>query len=84
MLSEEEWELLDKLIDLLSPFEGATRYFSGGTYVTLSKMMLTIKEFTFDLAINSDFSEDLLSDDVDYLNENTIFEEGDIEIDKRL
>jgi hypothetical protein len=32
MLFEEEWELLDKLIDLLSPFEGATRYFSGNTY----------------------------------------------------
>jgi hypothetical protein len=78
MLSEEEWELLDKLIDLLSPFEGATRYFSGGTYVTLSKMMLTIKEFTFDLATDS---ENLPSNDADYLNEDTIFEEGDVEID---
>ncbi|EXX74628.1 hypothetical protein RirG_049360 [Rhizophagus irregularis DAOM 197198w] len=78
MLSEEEWELLDKLIDLLSPFEGATRYFSGGTYVMLSKMMLTIKEFTFDLATDS---ENLPSNDADYLNEDTIFEEGDVEID---
>jgi hypothetical protein len=78
MLSKEEWELLDKLIDLLSSLEGVTRYFSEGTYVMLSKMMLTIKEFIFDLAIDSENSP---SNNADYLNEDIIFEEGNIEID---
>ena len=79
MLSEEEWDLLDDLIDVLTPFEEATRYFSGGTYITFSRMILTIKEFIFNLATDS---ENLLSDDVDYQNEDTIFEEAaDVEID---
>jgi hypothetical protein len=41
-------------------------------------MMLTIKEFIFNLATDS---ENLPSNNVDYLNEDTIFEEDDIEID---
>ena len=69
--------MLDDLVDILTPFEKATRYFSEGTYVMFSKMMLTIKEFIFNLATNS---EDLL-EDIDYLNENTIFEEADVEFD---
>jgi hypothetical protein len=68
MLSEEEWELLDKLIDLLMPFENATRNFSGGTYVTLSTIISTIKKLIFDLACDSPL------DNINYLNENTIFE----------
>ena len=79
MLSEEEWDLLDGLVDVLTPFEEETRYFSGNTYVTLSKMMSTIKVLIFNLATHS---EDLPSNDVDYQNEDTIFEEAaDVEID---
>lgn len=36
-LSEEEWDLLNELVDHLLPFEEATREFSGGTCVTFSK-----------------------------------------------
>jgi zinc finger BED domain-containing protein 1 (E3 SUMO-protein ligase ZBED1) len=68
MLSEEEWELLDQLIDLLMPFENATRNFSGGTYVTLSTIISTIKKLIFDLACDSSL------DNINYLDENTIFE----------
>ncbi|RGB43704.1 hypothetical protein C1646_661249 [Rhizophagus diaphanus] len=53
-----------------------TRYFSGNTYVTLSKMMVTIKELIFNLATSS---VDSPADDNDYNNENTIFEENEIE-----
>ncbi|PKY24377.1 hypothetical protein RhiirB3_438901 [Rhizophagus irregularis] len=35
-LSEEEWDLLDELVDHLLPFEEATREFSGGTCVTFN------------------------------------------------
>ncbi|CAG8616906.1 11784_t:CDS:2 [Rhizophagus irregularis] len=48
-LSEEEWDLLDELVDHLLPFEEATREFSGGTCVTFSKMMPNINELIFDL-----------------------------------
>lgn len=67
MLSNEEWNLLDQLVDILIPFEEATHYFSGNTYVTLSKMILTIKEFIFNLATSS---VDFPSNDNDYNNEN--------------
>src|SRR6266542_2979416 len=50
MLSDSEWELIDQLVTLLMPFEEETRKFSGGTYVTLSRMISTIKELIFDLA----------------------------------
>ena len=60
MLSDHEWELLDKLITLLMPFEEETRKFSGGTYVTLSRMISTIKELIFDLA--GDFPLDNMTD----------------------
>ncbi|CAJ0748405.1 19672_t:CDS:2 [Entrophospora sp. SA101] len=49
MLSDEEWDLVDELITLLIPFEQATCEFSGGSYVTLSKMVPTIKELIFNL-----------------------------------
>jgi len=70
MLSEEEWELLDQLIDVLMPFENATRDFSGGTYVTLSSIISTIKKLIFDLAGNSSLD----NIDNNYLDENTVFE----------
>lgn len=68
LLSDDEWELLDQLIDLLMPFEEATREFSGNTYVTLSKVIPTIKEMIFDLACETPLNNDL------FLNEDTIFE----------
>ncbi|CAJ0651791.1 5891_t:CDS:2 [Entrophospora sp. SA101] len=49
MLSDEEWDLVDELITLLMPFEQATCEFSGGSYVTLSKMVPKIKELIFNL-----------------------------------
>ncbi|CAJ0648197.1 3774_t:CDS:2 [Entrophospora sp. SA101] len=49
MLSDEDWDLVDELITLLMPFEQATCEFSGGSYVTLSKMVPTIKELIFNL-----------------------------------
>ena len=50
MLSDNEWELLDQLIILLMPFEEEICKFSGGTYVTLSRMIPAIKKLIFDLA----------------------------------
>nr|CAG8636594.1 13142_t:CDS:1 [Entrophospora candida] len=49
MPSDEEWNLIDELITLLMHFEQATCEFSGGSYVTLSKMVQTIKELIFNL-----------------------------------
>ncbi|CAG8749577.1 3383_t:CDS:2, partial [Ambispora leptoticha] len=67
LLSDNEWELLDQLIDLLMPFEEATREFSGNTYVTLSKVIPTIKEMIFDLACETPLNNDL------FLDEATVF-----------
>src|SRR6185436_15547427 len=71
------WELLDQLINLLMPFEKATRDFSGGTYVTLSSTISTIKKLIFDLAGNS-----LLDNiNINYLDENTVFETEELLIE---
>jgi hypothetical protein len=67
LLSDEKWNLLNQLIDLLMPFKKATREFSGNTYVTLSKTIPTIKSRIFDLA-----TEALPSVD-EFSNENTVF-----------
>ena len=75
LLADEEWELLDKLIDLLMPFEEATREFSGNTYVTLSQVIPKIKEMIFDLA-----TSELPLDNEELLNEDTVFGSEDAEL----
>lgn len=62
------------------PFENATQEFSGGTYIILSLMISTIKELIFDLACDSS------SNNINYLNEDTVFEiedEFSIEIEDK-
>ncbi|GBC29861.2 zinc finger BED domain-containing protein 1-like [Rhizophagus irregularis DAOM 181602=DAOM 197198] len=73
LLNDDEWELLDQLVDLLMPFEEATREFSGNSYITLSRVIPTIKEMIFDLA-----TEVLLNSD-DFSNEDTVFESEAVE-----
>ena len=73
LLSEEEWDLLDKLVDVLLSFEEMTREFSGGSYVTLSRMMPNINELIFNLALPDNTGTNDVND-IDYLNDNTIFE----------
>ncbi|CAG8589667.1 3896_t:CDS:1 [Diversispora eburnea] len=49
-------------------FENAIQNFSGDTYVTLSTIISIIKKLIFDLTCDSSL------DNINYLNENTIFE----------
>jgi hypothetical protein len=74
LLTDDEWELLDQLVDLLMPFEEATREFSGNSYITLSQVIPIIKEMIFDLAT------EVLSNNDDFLNEDTIFGSEALEI----
>jgi zinc finger BED domain-containing protein 1 (E3 SUMO-protein ligase ZBED1) len=75
MLSDGEWDLVDELITLLMPFEQATCEFSGGSYVTLSKMMPTIKELIFNLG---DFYEISLLDETTTSEFNDLYETNSI------
>ena len=59
------------------PFENATRDFSGGTYVTLSSTISTIKKLIFDLAGNSSLD----NININYLDENTVFETEELLIE---
>jgi hAT family C-terminal dimerisation region len=43
MLSSNEWELLQKLVMVLGPFEEATRYLGGKNYITHSMMIPLIE-----------------------------------------
>ncbi|EXX53697.1 hypothetical protein RirG_241570 [Rhizophagus irregularis DAOM 197198w] len=73
LLSDEEWSLLDQLIDILMPFEEATREFSGNTYVTLSQTIPTIKAKIFDLA--SEVPQNV----GEFLDEDTVFDSEIVE-----
>ncbi|CAG8784135.1 14209_t:CDS:1, partial [Rhizophagus irregularis] len=73
LLNDDEWELLDQLVDLLMPFEEATREFSGNSYITLSRVIPTIKEMIFDLATEVPLNSD------DFSNEDTVFESEAVE-----
>lgn len=44
LLSDEEWDLLKELIKVLKPFEEATTYLGGSTYVTFSIIYPLIQE----------------------------------------
>jgi hypothetical protein len=44
LLSDEEWELLKELVKILKPFEEATTYLGGSSYVTFSIMYPLIQE----------------------------------------
>ena len=68
LLSDEEWDLLDQLVDLLMPFENATRESSENTYVILSQTIPTIKERIFDLAAEAPSNAE------EFPNEDTVFE----------
>ncbi|CAJ0857544.1 13323_t:CDS:2, partial [Entrophospora sp. SA101] len=44
LLSDEEWELLKELVKILKPFEEATTYLGGSSYITFSMMYPLIQE----------------------------------------
>ena len=69
--------MLDKLINILLSFEKTTKEFSGKTYVILSKMMSNINELIFDIALLNITD----NNDIDYYNEDIIFEEDIINIE---
>ncbi|GBC41300.2 zinc finger BED domain-containing protein 1-like [Rhizophagus irregularis DAOM 181602=DAOM 197198] len=73
LLNDDEWELLDQLVDMLMLFEEATREFSGNSYITLSRVIPTIKEMIFDLATEVPLNSD------DFSNEDTVFESEAVE-----
>ncbi|GBC47332.2 zinc finger BED domain-containing protein 1-like [Rhizophagus irregularis DAOM 181602=DAOM 197198] len=68
LLNDDEWELLDQLVDLLMPFEEATREFSGNSYIALSQVIPT-KEMIFDLATEAPLNSDDFQMRTLYLNQ---------------
>jgi len=48
MLNDNEWNLLDKLIELLIPIERATEFLGGQKYCTLSLIFPTIQTLKFE------------------------------------
>ncbi|RXM92225.1 Zinc finger BED domain-containing protein 1 [Acipenser ruthenus] len=54
-LSQDQWSLLNELVSVLQPFETATAYLSGETYVSLSAVPSLIKSVSslMDLAVKN-------------------------------
>jgi hypothetical protein len=48
MLNDDEWNFLDKLIELLIPIERATEFLGGQKYCTLSLIFPTIQSLKFE------------------------------------
>ena len=54
MLEDYEWDLLNKLIELLKPIEDATEFLGGQKYCTLSLIYPTIQVLKYFYADNSE------------------------------
>ena len=72
ILKNNEWELLDELCNILTPFEKATRDFSGSTYITLNQMFPIITNLTNSLKPannlheeSEDFDDNTITSDID-------------------
>ena len=52
MLEDYEWDLLNKLIELLKPIEDATEFLGGQKYCTLSLIFPTIQALKFEYIPN--------------------------------
>ncbi len=50
MLKDYEWLLLNKLVNILQPFDELTSYFSGIQYITLSVINPSIEALKFEFA----------------------------------
>ncbi|GET01416.1 zinc finger BED domain-containing protein 1-like [Rhizophagus clarus] len=82
MIKDNEWELLDELCNILTPFEKATRDFSGNTYVTLSQMFPIITDLTNSLKPSDNSYEVLEDSDNNTINSDIVEEESSqIEVD---
>ncbi|CAG8847385.1 20329_t:CDS:1, partial [Gigaspora margarita] len=57
-LTENEWRLLDNLIQLLRPFYEATNIFSGSSYPTLNLIYPTMRLLVKEFAPSYDQTED--------------------------
>ncbi|CAH1770014.1 6434_t:CDS:2, partial [Entrophospora sp. SA101] len=85
LLSDEEWELLKELVKILKPFEEATTYLGGSSYITFSMMYPLIQEIKTRLKNNiqsnsiSDFETFNLEELDDVFNDEFIEEIEDAE-----
>ncbi len=71
MLEDNEWLLLNELVNILEPFDELTSYFSGIKYTTLSVINPSIEALKFEFADGST----LTSGELDkIINENEINE----------
>ena len=97
MLSDDEWLLIENLLNLLSIFEDVTRLLSGAKYCTISLMypaiaalIASIKSGTqpsssnFELNFQDDFAENLSEEEVTILDSAEITiadDENEVEIE---
>jgi len=63
MLNDNEWNLLNKLIELLIPIERATEFLEGQKYCTFSLIFPTIQILKFEYTSDSNIS--ILENDSD-------------------
>ncbi|CAG8818111.1 39698_t:CDS:2, partial [Gigaspora margarita] len=61
ILTNNEWEFLCKLVDVLQPFDQLTTYFSGVKYSTLSVVNPSIKALKYEYASGAELSSEELN-----------------------
>ena len=88
MLSSREWEILPKIIEILTPFEELTNKFSGKNYVTLSLLYpyirILIKHLEKEVSIDENLieEEDFEYIDIFNLKEDIISDDINLEENK--
>jgi len=73
MLEDHEWLLLNKLVNVLQPFDELIFYFSGIQYTTLSVINPSIEALKFEFADSGTLTSEEL---------NNIINESEININK--
>ncbi len=76
MLTKGEWELLNKLVDILDGFELVTRLLSGAKYVTISLMYPAISRIIQEIKPNNEppLSITDIEEDLEEVDLTTVFE----------
>ncbi|CAG8537510.1 4684_t:CDS:2, partial [Racocetra fulgida] len=81
--TDEEWDLLDQLIELFKPIEEATEWLSDQKYCTLSLIFPTIQVLKYDYIIIEENSEDETEEEpeIEDIDDDTN-DDTDNEVDK--
>ncbi|CAG8798897.1 14779_t:CDS:1 [Gigaspora margarita] len=74
-LTEDEWDLMKDLVEILGPFYETTEALGGSEYITISYMFLSILALMQNLTSLTSSSDEELNDEIDFETDDSVFNE---------